>query len=105
MPYDDRDVKKMLETQLKSKVKFPSRVTDRLDSSVKDLIHSMLEVDVTKRYNIDKVLKHPWLADLYKPAKASLIPHPPVTITQTISNKFESSIRRQTFPNPAKQIT
>jgi hypothetical protein len=62
IPYKDRDVKKMLETQMKGKVKFPSRTHDRLDANFISLINSMLVVDVTKRYNIDKVLKHPWLA-------------------------------------------
>ena len=67
----------MLETQMKGKVKFPSRTHDRLNANFISLINSMLEVDVTKRYNIDKVLKHPWLADVAKP------PPPPPTPPQT----------------------
>ena len=100
MPYDDRDVKKMLETQLKGKVKFPSRVLDRLDPLVISLINNMLEVDITKRYNIDKVLKHPWLADVIKPQQQSEVNNKP-----TIANKIVTAIRRQTVPNNMKQIT
>ncbi len=63
MPYDDRDVKKMLKNQLENKVKFSSKVADKVDGVVRDLIYHMLEVDVTKRFNIDKVIKHKWLQD------------------------------------------
>jgi testis-specific serine kinase len=73
MPYDDRDVKKMLKTQLESKVKFPSRTNDKLDPMARDLIHHMLEVDVTKRYNIDKVLKHKWLEELNRASTQTLV--------------------------------
>ncbi len=65
MPYDDRDIQKMLRTQLEYKVKFPGKVVDKLDAQVRDLIHHMLEVDVTKRYNIDKVIKHKWLEEVH----------------------------------------
>ena len=104
MPYDDRDVKKMLETQLKGKVKFPSRILDRLDPNCINLINSMLEVDVTKRYNIDKVLKHAWLADIVKPNSVQAPSKPTVINNYPASNKIESTIRRQTFPNTVKQI-
>lgn len=73
MPYDDRDVRKMLKTQLETKVKFPSRTNEKLDPFAKDLIYHMLEVDVTKRYNIDKVLKHKWLEDLNRDSIQTLI--------------------------------
>lgn len=62
MPYDDRDVKKMLKCQME-KLKYPPKSQERIDPLVKDLISHMLEVDVTKRYNIDKVLKHRWLLE------------------------------------------
>lgn len=63
MPYDDSDIKKMIKSQYDSKNKFPQKIYDRLDPLVKDLINTMLEPDVTKRANIDKVLKHPWLKE------------------------------------------
>ncbi|KAI3381026.1 hypothetical protein SNEBB_001131 [Seison nebaliae] len=64
MPYDDGDVKKMLRTQLEGKVRFPSRVYEKLDPNVRNLIHKMLEVDVTRRATIEQVLRHAWLKDL-----------------------------------------
>lgn len=63
MPYDDSDIKKMIKAQHEGKNKFPPKIYDRLDPLVRDLIYIMLEADVTKRANIDKVLKHPWLKD------------------------------------------
>ena len=59
MPFDDSDIKKMIKIQLENKLKFPIR----LDPLVKDLINQMLEPDVTRRANIDKVLRHLWLRD------------------------------------------
>jgi serine kinase len=61
MPFDDTDVKKMIKIQLEGKLKYPSKITDKIDPLVKDLISLMLEPDVTKRANIDKVMKHCWL--------------------------------------------
>ncbi len=39
MPYDDRDIKKMLRTQLENKVRFSNRVADKLDGTLRDLIY------------------------------------------------------------------
>ena len=64
MPYDDSDIKKMIKSQQEGKNKFPSKIYDRLDPLVRDLIYIMLEPDVTKRANIDKVIKHPWLNEV-----------------------------------------
>jgi testis-specific serine kinase len=61
MPFDDSDIKKMIKIQLEGKIKYPSKINDKIDPLVKDLIIQMLEPDVTKRANIDKVIKHPWL--------------------------------------------
>ncbi|RNA03037.1 testis-specific serine threonine- kinase 1 [Brachionus plicatilis] len=59
MPFDDTDIKKMIKVQLESRIKFSSKT----DPIVKDLINQMLEPDVTRRTNIDKVLRHLWLRD------------------------------------------
>jgi len=64
MPFDDSDIKKMIKIQLEGKIKYPSKTTDKIDPTVKDLISLMLEPDVTKRANIDKVIKHPWLSSI-----------------------------------------
>ncbi len=61
MPYDDSDIKKMMKTQLEKKNRFSNKDFERLDPLVCDLIYLMLEPDVTKRANIEKVLNHPWL--------------------------------------------
>ena len=62
MPYDDTDIKKMIKSQYDKKGKFPSKIEEKLeDPSVIQLINIMLEPDITKRANIDRVLKHPWL--------------------------------------------
>ena len=61
MPFDDSDIKKMIKVQLEGKIKYPSKVIDKIDPMAKDLISQMLEPDITKRANIEKVLKHPWL--------------------------------------------
>lgn len=94
MPYDDRDVKKMLKAQLSGKVKFPEKLTDEL---VRELIHHMLEHDVTKRYYIEKVIKHKWL-DEYNNANTidvtnvttttTTITPPQAIVTQAVNRPF-----------------
>jgi hypothetical protein len=59
MPFDDSDIKKMIKVQMNKKLKYPVK----LDALVQDLISIMLEPDVTRRANIDKILKHPWLKE------------------------------------------
>lgn len=61
MPYDDSNINKMILCQMDSKNKFSSSTYEHLDPLVKDLITIMLEPDVTRRANIDKVLNHTWL--------------------------------------------
>lgn len=61
MPFDDTDTKIMIRVQLEGKVKYPSKMSDKIDFLAKDLINQMLEPDVTKRANIDKVLKNKWM--------------------------------------------
>jgi len=61
MPFDDSDVRKMLKTQLKNDVHFPSRVKDQLNEDCKKLIRQILEVDVQKRLTAAQVLSSSWL--------------------------------------------
>ena len=56
MPFDDEDIKKMIKVQLEGKLKYPSKTSDKIDPLAKNLLSEMLEPDVTKRANIDKVL-------------------------------------------------
>jgi hypothetical protein len=60
MPFDDSDIRKMIKAQSDCKHK-QSKTYKELDFSVQKLLEIMLEPDVTKRANIEKVLKHPWL--------------------------------------------
>lgn len=62
MPFNDVDLKKMIKAQLERKIKYPSKAVDKLDANLVHLINLMLEPDVTRRANIEKVIKHPWLA-------------------------------------------
>ena len=62
MPFNDVDLKKMIKAQLERKIKYPSKAVDKLDAHLIHLINLMLEPDVTRRANIEKVIKHPWLA-------------------------------------------
>ncbi|KAG8179452.1 hypothetical protein JTE90_006822 [Oedothorax gibbosus] len=59
MPFDDKNIRKLVTYQLKKKIKFPSSFT--LSSKVKDLIKCMLEPDVTKRMSITRVAQSAWL--------------------------------------------
>jgi len=60
MPYDDSDIRKMIKAQAECKHK-QSKTYKELDFLVQKLLEIMLEPDVTRRANIEKVLKHPWL--------------------------------------------
>jgi serine kinase len=64
MPFDDSDIKKMIRDQIEGKLKYPSRFDHNKMSDVKELLNKMLEPDITRRYNIDKVLDHKWLRDM-----------------------------------------
>ncbi|KAG8189818.1 hypothetical protein JTE90_026121 [Oedothorax gibbosus] len=59
MPFDDSNVRKLVQYQLKKKFKFPRGV--ELSAEVKILIKSMLEPDVTKRISVDRVENSAWL--------------------------------------------
>ncbi|CAF3334916.1 unnamed protein product [Rotaria socialis] len=59
MPFDDSDIKKMIEAQMtKGGLRFGSEGS----SEVQDLIARMLQSEVTQRWPIELIQKHPWLA-------------------------------------------
>lgn len=62
MPFDDSDIRKMIKVQCEGHIRF----TPQCDLAVRNLILQMLEPDITKRSNIDKVLQHVWLHDIHK---------------------------------------
>nr|XP_021000407.2 testis-specific serine/threonine-protein kinase 1-like [Parasteatoda tepidariorum] len=61
MPFDESNVRLMVEYQLKRKIKYPRRVTVSFD--VRDIIQKMLEPDVTKRISMDRISQHKWLTE------------------------------------------
>ena len=76
MPYDDSNIDRMIKEQLEGKLRYPSRsysspVVDPavinsssyfyIDPLAKELISQMIQPDVARRANIDKVLAHKWL--------------------------------------------
>jgi serine/threonine protein kinase len=57
MPFDDSDIKKMIEAQI---TKGGLRLGSDGSSEVQDLILHMLQPEVTQRWPIELVQKHPW---------------------------------------------
>lgn len=57
MPFDDSDIKKMIEAQM---VKGGLRLGNEGSSEVQDLISHMLQPEVTQRWPIELVQRHPW---------------------------------------------
>lgn len=61
MPFDDSNVAKMLRTILLKPVSFPSRMSDRILPSCKNLISNVLEPDITRRATIEQIKTCKWL--------------------------------------------
>ncbi|EJD75162.1 CAMK/TSSK protein kinase [Loa loa] len=61
MPYDDRNITKMLEKQLQHRITFPRR--RNLSVEVKELIYSMVHPEPLKRRPYHEVILSTWLAD------------------------------------------
>jgi serine/threonine protein kinase len=57
MPFDDSDIKKMIEAQI---TKGGLRLGSEGSSEVQDLILRMLQPEVTQRWPIELVQKHSW---------------------------------------------
>ncbi|CAF0971027.1 unnamed protein product [Rotaria sordida] len=57
MPFDDSDIKKMIEAQM---TKGGLRLGSEGSSEVQDLIIRMLQPEVTQRWPIELVQRHPW---------------------------------------------
>ncbi|XP_066565431.1 testis-specific serine/threonine-protein kinase 1-like [Amia ocellicauda] len=59
MPYDDSNIKKMVQMQRARRADFPK--TKHLAPDCKDLICRMLNPDVARRIEVDDILDHAWL--------------------------------------------
>ncbi|KAK3611335.1 hypothetical protein CHS0354_029987 [Potamilus streckersoni] len=64
MPYDDSNIKKMVQDQLSRKVAFSK--SKKVSEECKDLILMILEVNKKKRATICSILEHPWLSSMPK---------------------------------------
>lgn len=62
MPYDDSNIRQMLKDQLGRRVRFPPQVLSKISSECKDLIHRLIEPDVSKRYLVNQILEHNWIS-------------------------------------------
>ncbi|VDK75097.1 unnamed protein product [Litomosoides sigmodontis] len=61
MPYDDRNINKMLEKQLQHRITFPRRRS--LSVGVKELIYAMVHPEPLRRLPYHEVIRSSWLAD------------------------------------------
>ncbi|VDM97510.1 unnamed protein product [Thelazia callipaeda] len=62
MPYDDRNMTKMLEKQLQHRIAFPRRRS--LSTEVKELIYAMVHPDPLLRRSYPDIIKSSWLVDI-----------------------------------------
>ncbi|CAG9765556.1 unnamed protein product [Ceutorhynchus assimilis] len=61
MPFDDTNVKRLHEQQVSKRWKFRSKVVDNLSEQVKQLVTHLLEPDITKRWNMDRLVQSDWI--------------------------------------------
>uniref|UniRef100_A0A3P8Z123 non-specific serine/threonine protein kinase n=1 Tax=Esox lucius TaxID=8010 RepID=A0A3P8Z123_ESOLU len=73
MPYDDSNIKKMLKIQKEHRIDFPRRKVVPL--VCKDLIYRMLNPDVSRRIEIDDILKHVWMLSSTLKERTCVIRH------------------------------
>lgn len=66
MPFDDSDIKKMIEAQIS---KGGLRLGSEGSAEVQDLILRMLQPEVTQRWPIELVQKHSWFGRAVVPEK------------------------------------
>ncbi len=57
MPYDEREVPKMLEKQLDHRIRYPESISE----DVKLLINGLMHPSIPRRYGYSKVRESPWL--------------------------------------------
>ncbi|TSM12578.1 Testis-specific serine/threonine-protein kinase 1 [Bagarius yarrelli] len=70
MPYDESNIRKMLETQKKHVINFPKFGRDKCKGAY-NLISCMLDPDPVRRIDIDGIFQHPWMQEKPKPAKVT----------------------------------
>ena len=60
LPFSEENDEKNKNLIIEGKVEYPKEVSNKL----KDLLKHMLEVDTKRRYNFQKIMKHPWVRQL-----------------------------------------
>ena len=57
LPFSEEDDEKNKDLIIEGKVEYPKEISNKL----KDLLKHMIEVNTCKRYNFQKIMKHPWV--------------------------------------------
>ena len=57
LPFSDEDDNENKTLISKGKIEYPKEINNKL----KDLLKHMLDKDPKKRYNFQKIIKHPWI--------------------------------------------
>lgn len=61
MPFNDGNLRKMLQNQQSKAIKFPQDLDSNGGQLAKHLLNQMLEPQVAQRISIENILKHPWM--------------------------------------------
>lgn len=61
MPFDDKNLKKLLNDQKNRRFKFRSKYINSISMECQTLVRMLLEPDITKRWNLEHVLKCEWI--------------------------------------------
>lgn len=96
MPYDDSDVKKMIKYQTERKVGFSRH--KKICQNVKDLIHSILEANVERRYTIQDIKRSLWMTTIPPSASQPQQPQPQPQSPATDLPRSNSSAKQSTSP-------
>lgn len=93
MPYDDSNLKKMIKDQKERKVGFSK--SRRVSDEAKNLIHSILEAQTSKRATLKSIREHPWLSR-FAEVKPPITPESePTTSLAYVANVPEKSSKEQ----------
>ncbi|KAK0090788.1 hypothetical protein PV325_003808 [Microctonus aethiopoides] len=61
MPFDDKNLTKLLKDQMSQNWVFRSRVQKTVSSVAKSIVSHILQPDITRRLTLDRVLSHEWI--------------------------------------------
>ncbi|XP_078033887.1 testis-specific serine/threonine kinase [Augochlora pura] len=61
MPFDDKNLKKLLKNQMSRNWMFRSRIRETVSALAKNIVKHILEPDITLRLTLERVLAHEWV--------------------------------------------